>query len=71
MINDNFFDALNLIGVVLNLENLKLNTQQSNELMQEMRSNQDNLLKRIIIQNEIIIEQNRKMMVKMGINDEI
>ncbi len=63
--NDNFSNLLNLLGIILGVENLRLNEQQSKELMRELYTTQDNMLKTIIKQNEIIIRQNEELLKKL------
>lgn len=60
--NIDLLDLLNIITFVIDIQNLKLNEQQSKELMGELRQNQDNMLKQIILQNELIIKQNNKIL---------
>ncbi len=60
--DDNISNLLNLLGIILGVENLRLNEQQSKELMRELYTTQDNMLKTIIKQNEIIIRQNEKLL---------
>ena len=67
----NFFDLLNIVSIAIDLQNLKLNEQQSAELMSELRSNQDNMLQKIIEQNEVIIEQNKQILSKMEVNKNV
>lgn len=56
-----FLDLLSIIGFSINIENLKLNKQQSQTLMSELTDNQDSMLKEIIAQNKLIIEQNKEI----------
>lgn len=67
----NFFDLLNIVSIVIDFQNLKLNEQQSAELMSELRSNQDKMLQKIIEQNEVIIEQNKQILSKMEVNKNV
>lgn len=60
--NDNLSNLLDLLGIILGVENLRLNEQQSKELMSELYTTQDSMLKTIIKQNEIIIAQNEKLL---------
>lgn len=53
--------CLDLIGIIINLENLRLNEEQSNGIMQELSENQDKMLEKIIEQNIIIIQQNDRL----------
>lgn len=57
--NDNMDVAsilLDVLGIIINLENLRLNEEQSNGIMQELSEKQDKMLEQIIEQNERIIK---------------
>lgn len=60
-----FADLIGIISLILGVKNYKLNVQQSDELMRELYSNQDGMLKTIIKQNEIIIWQNEKLLKEL------
>ena len=51
-----FIDLVNILSLVVGLENLELNENQVNDLMAEMRNNQNSMLATIIEQNEEIIK---------------
>lgn len=51
-----FIDLVNILSLVVGLENLELNQNQVNDLMAEMRNNQNSMLATIIEQNEEIIK---------------
>lgn len=50
-----FLDVLTVVSFLVGLENLKLNQQQVNGIMDELRNNQNSMLSTIIQQNEEII----------------
>lgn len=50
-----FLDAITVLSFILGIENLKLNQQQSSDVMDELRKNQNSMLATIIKQNEEII----------------
>lgn len=50
-----FLDVITVLSFVLGIENLKLNQQQSSDVMDELRKNQNSMLATIIKQNEEII----------------
>lgn len=51
----NFIDMLAVLSFGIGLENLRLNKQQVEQLMNEMTSEQNAMLKKIIEQNDEII----------------
>lgn len=50
-----FLDVLTIISFLVGLENLKLNQQQVDGIMDELRNTQNSMLSTIIQQNEEII----------------
>lgn len=52
---------LDVVGIIINLENLRLNEDQSKGIMEELSEKQDKMLETIIAQNKILIRQNRKL----------
>lgn len=50
-----FLDVITVLSFVLGIENLRLNQQQSSDVMDELRKNQNSMLATIIKQNEEII----------------
>lgn len=50
-----FLDLLTILSFGIGVENLRLNKQQVEQLMNEMTSEQNAMLKKIIEQNEEII----------------
>ena len=56
-----FSDLLNIMSIYIGLKNLDLNQQQVDDVMKEMRSNQNSMLNTIIDQNKIIIKQDREI----------
>lgn len=63
--NFEFLDILTILSFILGIKNYNLNNQQSNVMMHEMQNNQDDMLAKIIAQNEIIIKQNGELL-KLG-----
>lgn len=62
--NDNMDVAsilLDVLGIIINLENLRLNEEQSKGIMQELSGKQDKMLETIIEQNKVIISQNERL----------
>lgn len=53
---------IGIVSLVVGLQNLELNQQQVSGLMDEMQSNQNKMLKKIIEQNDLIIKQNEEML---------
>ncbi len=53
--NLDFLDILTILSFVVGLQNLELNQKQVDEIMDELRSNQNAMLSTIIEQNEEII----------------
>jgi len=53
--NLDFLDVITVLSFVLGIENLRLNQQQSGDVMDELRKNQNAMLATIIKQNEEII----------------
>lgn len=51
-----FLDVLTVLSFIIGLENLNLNKQQVDDIMDELRKNQNAMLATIIKQNEEIIE---------------
>lgn len=56
-----FGDLINVLSLCVGLQNLDLNEQQVQNVMKELRENQNSMLKAIIKQNEIIIEQDKEI----------
>lgn len=52
---------LDILGIIINLENLHLNEEQSKGIMHELSENQDKMLEKIIEQNRVIIQQNERL----------
>lgn len=52
---------LDIIGIIINLENLRLNEEQSKGIMQELSEKQDKMLERLIELCEIIVAQNERL----------
>lgn len=52
---------LDILGIIINLENLRLNEEQSKGIMQELSEKQDKMLETIIEQNRVIIQQNERL----------
>lgn len=52
---------LDILGIIINLENLRLNEEQSKGIMQELSEKQDKMLETIIEQNKVIIAQNERL----------
>lgn len=50
-----FLDALTVVSFLVGLENLRLNQQQVDGIMDELRNTQNSMLSTIIQQNEEII----------------
>ena len=50
-----FLDVLTVVSFLVGLENLKLNKQQVDGIMDELRNNQNSMLSTIIQQNKEII----------------
>lgn len=50
-----FLDVLTVVSFLVGLENLKLNQQQVDGIMDELRNTQNSMLSTIIQQNEEII----------------
>ena len=59
MFDKEFLDIISFLSFIVGLQNLELNEQQIDGVMKEMRNTQDSMLKTIIDQNEIIINQNK------------
>lgn len=55
---------LNIISLQIGLENLKLNQQQVDGLMDEMKGEQNKMLKQIIEQNQEIIKLLKESLAK-------
>ena len=51
-----FIDIVSILSFFIELENLSLNKVQVNDIMQELQSNQNGMLSKIIEQNEQIIQ---------------
>ena len=51
-----FIDIVSILSFFIGLENLNLNKVQVNDIMQELQSNQNGMLSKIIEQNEQIIQ---------------
>lgn len=51
-----FGDLINILSLCVGLQNLDLNKQQVQDVMKELRENQNSMLKTIIDQNKEIIE---------------
>lgn len=51
-----FIDIVSILSFFIGLENLSLNKVQVNDIMQELQSNQNGMLSKIIEQNEQIIQ---------------
>lgn len=51
-----FIDIVSILSFFIGLENLSLNKVQMNDIMQELQSNQNGMLSKIIEQNEQIIQ---------------
>lgn len=62
MISSQLMNLINILDLLLNIQNLGLNEQQSKALFEEMSNNQDPMLKTIIQQNETLIEQNSELL---------
>ena len=56
-----FADFLGILSLYIGLKNLELNEQQVDGVMRELKENQNSMLKTIIEQNEIIIEQDKEI----------
>lgn len=52
---------LDFLGIIINLENLRLNEEQSKGIMQELSENQDKMLEQLIELCKVIIAQNEKL----------
>lgn len=60
--NSRILDLITVLSLILGVENYKLNDQQVDMMMREMSQTQDVILKKKIIeQNEIIIQQNEEL----------
>lgn len=63
--NNNYADLsgilLDVVGIIINLENLRLNEEQTNGIMQELSENQDKMLERLIELCKIIVAQNENL----------
>lgn len=53
--------CLDLIGIIINLENLRLNEEQTNGIMQELSENQDKILAEIVELCKVIVAQNERL----------
>lgn len=51
-----FIDIVSILSFFIGLENLSVNKVQMNDIMQELQSNQNGMLSKIIEQNEQIIQ---------------
>nr|DAI30481.1 MAG TPA: hypothetical protein [Caudoviricetes sp.] len=56
-----FIDIVSILSFFIGLENLSLNKVQMNDIMQELQSNQNGMLSKIIEQNEQIIQMLKEM----------
>lgn len=56
-----FIDIASILSFFIGLENLSLNKVQVNDIMQELQSNQNGMLSKIIEQNEQIIQMLKEM----------
>jgi hypothetical protein len=56
-----FIDIVSILSFFIGLENLSLNKVQVNDIMQELQSNQNGMLSKIIEQNEQIIQMLKEM----------
>lgn len=56
-----FIDIVSILSFFIGLENLSLNKVQVNDIMQELQSNQNRMLSKIIEQNEQIIQMLKEM----------
>lgn len=56
-----FIDIVSILSFFIGLENLNLNKVQVNDIMQELQSNQNGMLSKIIEQNEQIIQMLKEM----------
>jgi len=56
MNNLSFLDLLTILSFVIGVENLDLNIQQNDSLEQHLSNQDENLLNKIIEQNEEIVE---------------
>lgn len=56
-----FVDIVSILSFFIGLENLSLNKVQVNDIMQELQSNQNGMLSKIIEQNEQIIQMLKEM----------
>lgn len=56
-----FIDIVSILSFFIGLKNLSLNKVQVNDIMQELQSNQNGMLSKIIEQNEQIIQMLKEM----------
>lgn len=56
-----FIDIVSILSFFIGLENFSLNKVQVNDIMQELQSNQNGMLSKIIEQNEQIIQMLKEM----------
>jgi hypothetical protein len=56
-----FIDIVSILSFFIGLENLSVNKVQMNDIMQELQSNQNGMLSKIIEQNEQIIQMLKEM----------
>lgn len=57
-----FIDLINVLSFVLGIQNLELNESQIRSLDNHLKQQDDNLLAKIIEQNELLIEQNKELL---------
>lgn len=56
-----FLDIISVLSFIIGLQNLELNQKQVDGLMSEMTDHQNSMLSTIIKQNELLIQQNDKI----------
>ena len=61
-----WLDILTIMSFVIGIENLELNIQQNQQLDQHLSKQDEELLAKIIAQNEELLKQNRILMEKLG-----
>lgn len=64
--NLSFLDFITILSFIIGVENLDLNIKQSNQLEQHLSKQDEELLAKIIAQNEELLEQNKLLLSKLG-----
>lgn len=62
MNNLEFLDIITIISFIIGYENYQLNMQQSNQLENHLREQDNNHLTKIIQQNEELLRQNQELL---------